>query len=44
MIVIILPEHFVFPVIPAIASSFISEVYPAYAADKLDPVEAIGIE
>ncbi len=44
MIVIILPEHLVFPAIYAMALSFISEIYPAYAAYKLDPVEAIGIE
>jgi ABC-type lipoprotein release transport system permease subunit len=44
MIVIILLEHFVFPVIPAIALSFISEIYPAYAVEKLDQVETIGIE
>jgi len=44
MIVIILLEHFVSPVIPAIVLSFISEIYPAYAVEKLDPVEAIGIE
>jgi ABC-type antimicrobial peptide transport system permease subunit len=44
MIAIILPERFVFPVIYAIALSFISEIYPTYAMERLDPVEAIGIE
>jgi hypothetical protein len=24
--------------------SFISEIYPTYAMERLDPVEAIGIE
>jgi len=44
MIAIILPERFVFLVIYAIALSFISEIYPTYAMERLDPVEAIGIE
>jgi lipoprotein-releasing system permease protein len=44
MIVIIQPEYFVYAVVFAIALNFISGIYPAYAAARLDPVEAIESE
>jgi lipoprotein-releasing system permease protein len=44
MIVIIRPEYFLYAVVFALALNFISGIYPAYAAARLDPVEAIESE
>jgi lipoprotein-releasing system permease protein len=38
------PEYFVYAMIFALALNFISGIYPAYTATRLDPVEAIAGE
>ena len=38
------PEYFAIALLFALALNFISGLYPAYAAARLDPVEAIGSE
>ena len=38
------PEYFVYAMIFALALNFISGIYPAYTATRLDPVEAIASE
>lgn len=44
MIVVARPEYFLYAMAFALALNFISGIYPAYMAAKLDPVEAIGSE
>jgi lipoprotein-releasing system permease protein len=44
MIVVARPEYFIYAMAFALALNFISGIYPAYAAAKLDPVEAIASE
>lgn len=38
------PEYFAYAIVFALALNFISGLYPAYSAARLDPVEAIGSE
>jgi lipoprotein-releasing system permease protein len=38
------PEYFVYAMVFALALNFVAGIYPAYAAAKLDPVEAIASE
>ncbi len=42
MLIVARPEYFVYAMIFALALNFISGIYPAYAAARLDPVEAIS--
>lgn len=44
MIIVARPEYFVYAIIFALALNFISGLYPAYTAARLDPVKAIGSE
>ena len=44
MIIVAKPEYFVYAIIFALALNFISGLYPAYTAARLDPVKAIGSE
>ena len=44
MIIVARPEYFLYAMIFALALNLISGIYPAYAAARLDPVEAIGSE
>jgi len=42
VLIVARPEYFVYAMIFALALNFISGIYPAYAAARLDPVEAIS--
>jgi len=44
MLIVARPEYFLYAMIFALALNFISGIYPAYAAARLDPVEAIASE
>jgi lipoprotein-releasing system permease protein len=44
VLIIARPEYFVYAMIFALALNFIAGIYPAYAAARLDPVEAIAGE
>ncbi len=44
MLIVARPEYFAYAMIFALALNFISGIYPAYAAARLDPVEAIAGE
>jgi lipoprotein-releasing system permease protein len=44
LLIVSRPEYFVYAMIFALALNFISGIYPAYAAARLDPVEAIASE
>ena len=44
VLIVARPEYFVYAMIFALALNFIAGIYPAYAAVRLDPVEAIASE
>ena len=44
MLIVARPEYFVYAMIFALALNLIAGIYPAYAAARLDPVEAIASE
>ncbi|MFZ2471550.1 MAG: FtsX-like permease family protein [Methanothrix sp.] len=44
LVVVARPEYFVYAMVFALALNFISGIYPAYTATRLDPVEAIASE
>jgi lipoprotein-releasing system permease protein len=44
VLIVARPEYFVYAMIFALALNFIAGIYPAYAAARLDPVEAIASE
>ncbi len=44
ILIAVRPEYFAYAIVFALALNFISGLYPAYLAARLDPVEAIGSE
>jgi lipoprotein-releasing system permease protein len=44
VLIVARPEYFIYAMIFALALNFIAGIYPAYAAARLDPVEAIASE